>query len=342
MIACMGEIMLRFRPEPDCMLLTQTNNFYVDPGGSESNVAIVLSRLGHETTMLTGLPDNPLGQRVIAYLRSHGVDTGKIALSDSGRMGLYFTEKGSGHRPSRVIYDREGSVYNFLDDLVKDPDEWLSNCDWLHLSGIALATSRRAAEFVLSLARSAHEKDIGISLDINHRKLLWRWCKGERERLDCLMELAEKATILAGNETDLEEGLFGGSFTDESAMISGLAGIAVKGNLKWAAISLRESGQADVNSFGGLIYDFRDDQNAPLKYLAKPRTVTRIVDRVGTGDAFCGAVLDGFLKGMDPGKCLERAVLLGTLMHGISGDACQINGNFLEQCLTDDSGRIIR
>ncbi len=334
--------MLRFRPDPDYMLLGQTNNFYAEAGGSESNVAITLSRLGHETTMLTGLPDNSLGRMVIAYLRSHGVDTGRIALSESGRLGTYFTEKGTGHRPSRVIYDREGSVYNFLEDLVKDQDAWLSNCSWLHLSGIALATSRSAADFALNLTSAAHERDMGISLDINHRKLLWRWCKGEKERLDCLMEVAARATILAGNETDLEAGLFGAPSKDEEDLIPRLSKIATQGNLKWVAISLRESKQADLNKFSGLIYDFREDQKVPKKYMAGPRTVTSIIDRVGTGDAFCGAVLDGYLKDMEPQKCLERAVMLGTLMHGISGDACQIDDNFLEYCLKDDSGRIIR
>ena len=101
MIACFGEIMLRLRPEPEDLLLVQAGSFRVEPGGAESNVAITLSRLGHETTMLTGLPDNPLGRKVISYLGGHGVGSERIVLAERGRIGLYFTEKGSGHRPER-------------------------------------------------------------------------------------------------------------------------------------------------------------------------------------------------------------------------------------------------
>ena len=342
MIACLGEIMLRLRPEPDSLLLGQADNFHLEPGGSESNVAIALSHLGHKTTMLTGFPDDPLGRKVTQYLRGHGVETDRVIFADNGRIGLYFTEKGCGHRPSRVFYDREGSAYNFLDKMVKDTDAWLNECSWLHLSGIALATSRRAADFALALVEKACNKGINISLDINHRKQLWGWCKDKNERCSYLMKVAEKAKVLVGNETDFEAGLFGNPSLSHGELMKGFTDIAEEGNLAWIAVSRRESEQADKNLFGGLIYDFRHDPAMPQKLESKPRTITRIVDRVGTGDAFCGAVLDGFLKSIVPEESLERAVMLGTLMHGVSGDACLIEEDFLEQCLADDSGRILR
>jgi 2-dehydro-3-deoxygluconokinase len=192
------------------------------------------------------------------------------------------------------------------------------------------------------LVERAFNRGIKISLDINHRNQLWRWCKEPKERCDCLMKVAEKATIIVGNETDLELGLFGNPSLSPDELMARLTGIAGKGNLAWVAVSRRESEQADKNLFGGLLYDFRPDPERPVRLESRPRTITRIVDRVGTGDAFCGAVLDGFLKGMEPEKCLERAVMMGTLMHGISGDACLIDEDFLEQCLADDSGRILR
>lgn len=334
--------MLRLRPEPDSLLLSQADHFHLEPGGSESNVAIALSHLGHKTTMLTSLPENPLGRKVIRYLRGHGVETDRVIFMADSRIGLYFTEKGCGHRPSRVFYDREGSAYNFLDGMVKDTGAWLDDCTWLHLSGIALATSRRAADFAVALVEKARDKGIKVSLDINHRKQLWRWCRDQKERCDCLMKVAEKATIMVGNETDLEAGLFGKPSLSRDGLMTRLTEIAEKGNLVWVAVSRRESEQADKNIFGGLLYDFRSDPARPVTLESSPRTITRIVDRVGTGDAFCGAVLDGFLKSMEPEKSLERAVMLGALMHGVSGDACLIDEAFLEQCLADDSGRILR
>lgn len=342
MIACFGEIMLRLSPEPDLYLIEQASNFKIIPGGSESNVAIALCGLGNKVTMLTILPDDVFGYKVLRYLKWHGVDTDRIVFHKKGRMGLYFTEKGFGIRGYRVFYDRDNSAYNYADKYNSNIDLWLKSCSWLHLSGIALATSRNAADFVLMLTKKAQEKGIKISLDINHRELLWKWCRGKGEIRKYLMQIASRSTILIGNESDFEVGLFGQPGLKQQEVLKRLIDISAKGVLAWVAISQRESETAGINNFGGLVYDFQKDVKNPKKHTVKPRAVTEIIDRIGTGDAFCGAILDGFIKALGPEKALKRAVMLGILKHGISGDACMLNNQSLERYLQDDSGRISR
>lgn len=342
MIACFGEIMLRLSPQPDSYLIEQASDFKIVPGGSESNVAIALCGLGNKVTMLTALPDDIFGYKALRYLKWHGVDTSRVVLHKAGRMGLYFTEKGSGIRGYKVFYDRENSAYNYAEKYKSHIDQWLEGCSWLHLSGIALATSRNAADFALILTKRAQEKGIKISLDINHRELLWKWCGSKSERLKYLTQIASRSTILIGNETDFEVGLFAQPELDQKEVLKRLIGIAAKGILAWAAISQRESKAADINNFGGLIYDFQKDSRRPAKYTVKPRAITEIVDRIGTGDAFCGAILDGFIKVLGPEEALKRAVMLGILKHGIPGDACLFNNQSLERHAQDNSGRISR
>jgi 2-dehydro-3-deoxygluconokinase len=334
--------MLRLSPVPDTYVLEQALEFKGEPGGSEANVAITLARLGHRTMMLTALPDNPLGQKTRRYLSWHDVDAGRVLMLDRGRMGLYFTEKGSGARPSRVFYDRRDSSYNFLDEAVADLNAWLSGCSWLHLSGIALATSPRAADFALAVSEVANNLGIPISLDINHRKQLWGWCDNEARRRAYLQKVIERTKVLVGNETDLQIGWLGKPELTEDDLVARLGDVAGKGDLQWVAISQRESKRADENGFGGVIYDFRDNASHPVKHQAAPRIITHMVDRVGAGDAFCGVILDGFIRNLSPARTLERAVMMGALMHGVAGDACMINEDFLERCLSDTSGRIVR
>ena len=342
MIACFGEIMLRLSPEPDSNLIEQSSNFRIIPGGSESNVAIALSNLSNKTTMITSLPKDIFGRKVLRYLRWHNVDTERIVFQELGRIGLYFTEKGSGNRGSRVFYDRENSAYNYMDKHVSNIDNLLKNCSWLHLSGIALATSRNAADFALILTKKAKEKGIRVSLDINDRKLLWKWCKNKGEKHKYLMQVAERSTILIGNETDFEAGLFGQPKLNQKELLKKLTKFASKGSLVWVAISQRESMAADKNNFGGLVYNFQKNIKNPKKHSVKPQVLTEIVDRIGTGDAFCAAILDGFIKNLDPEMTLRRAVMLGVLKHGISGDACMVDIDLLEKCMEDNSGRISR
>jgi 2-dehydro-3-deoxygluconokinase len=342
MIGCFGEIMLRLSPDPDSNLIEQALNFRIVPGGSESNVAIALSGLGNKTTMITVLPKNVLGRKVLRYLKWHNVDTERIILHDLGRMGLYFTEKGSGNRGSRVLYDRENSSYNHMNKLVKNIDNLLKKCSWLHLSGIALATSRTAADFALIITKKAKEKRIKVSFDINDRNLLWCWCKTKSEKYKYLKKVAECSTILIGNETDFEVGLFGNPKLNQKDLIKKLSDIAQKKKLEWVAISQREAESADINSFGGVLYDFSKDLNKPKKYSVAPQVITGIVDRIGSGDAFCAGILDGFIKIINPEDALIRAVKLGILKHGIYGDACMVDSDLLEECLLNKNGRIIR
>ena len=342
MIACFGEIMLRLSPEPDSQLIEQASCFKTSPGGSESNVAIVLSGLGHKTKFLTAVSNDVFGRKICRYLQWHGVDTSEIVHCSKGRTGLYFTEKGSGIRGYRVFYDREHSAYNFLETCPAQGDKWLKNCSWLHLSGIALATSRQAADFAVALVKKAKLKSIPVSFDINHRKLLWNWCNSASERCKYIAQVTQNASILLGNETDFQIGLFGNEKTDQDSVIKKLSAIASKGSLSWVAVSQRHVQSADINTFGGILYDFKKNASKPQQISKEPKTVTGIIDRIGTGDAFSAGIIDGFLKNFSQEKTLERAVALGIYKHSISGDACIIDNETLENCLRKDGVRICR
>ena len=108
-IACFGEILLRLAA-PHSELLLQTRTFVGHIGGAEANVAVALAQWGHRAWAVSVLPDNPLGHAAAGELRRFGVDT-TAAQYRPGRMGLYFLTVGAGHRPSEVLYDREGSAF---------------------------------------------------------------------------------------------------------------------------------------------------------------------------------------------------------------------------------------
>ncbi len=75
MITTFGEIMLRISPKETSERILQATHFEIRPGGSESNVAIALANLGVNSAVVTGLPDNPLGNKVIRQLCKESVNT---------------------------------------------------------------------------------------------------------------------------------------------------------------------------------------------------------------------------------------------------------------------------
>src|SRR5687768_4974335 len=108
-IVCLGELLLRLGTS-EGELMAQARRLDLHAGGAEANVGAALAQLGHAVGLLTILPDTPLGDRALAAVRAHGVETSGI-VRRPGRMGLYFLEPGAGLRPGRIVYDRAGSAF---------------------------------------------------------------------------------------------------------------------------------------------------------------------------------------------------------------------------------------
>ena len=152
-VVCFGELLLRLTAAGRELLL-QNGRLDVHVGGAEANVAVGLACLGHETAMVSRVPDNALGKSAIGHLRRYGVSVDGVAPAE-GRMGLYFLAVGAGLRPSSIVYDREGSSFALAD---KDDFEWehlLDGAVLLHLSGITPALGPRSADATLAAAQAA-------------------------------------------------------------------------------------------------------------------------------------------------------------------------------------------
>ena len=119
-------------------------------------------------------------------------------------MGIYFLETGANQRPSKVVYDREGS--SIAQTVVGDID-WETafiGVDWLHVTGITPALSQGAADLTLQGLRLAKEKGITVSLDLNYRKNLWKYGKTAQE---VMPEIVRFVDILIANEVDCQKAL---------------------------------------------------------------------------------------------------------------------------------------
>lgn len=70
---CFGEIMLRLSP-PGFERLFQSPVLQAMFGGGEANVAVSLAQFGCDSTYVTRLPRNPIGDAAIRALRAEGVN----------------------------------------------------------------------------------------------------------------------------------------------------------------------------------------------------------------------------------------------------------------------------
>jgi len=336
-----GEVMLRLTP-PGKDLILQTPVFSATPGGAEANVAVSLANYGENVAYVTALPpSNPIAESIVSEIRRFGVDTSFIKRSGS-RVGLYFTQTGSAMRPSRVIYDRAGSAIADVRPGDFDWDSILDGAQWFHVTGITPAIAEGAAMVTFEALGKCREKGITVSCDLNYRKKLWKWGK---QATEVMTEVAKYVDVMIANEEDCQKCLGIDLDVDvtsgelDVSKYRKLASIVMDGypNVKYLAVSLRESISADHNNWSGVLAS-RDGFFESKKY-----PITDIVDRIGGGDAFGAGLIYG-LNHFDSGKdAIEFAVAASALKHTIYGDFNRVSVQEILGLIEGDlSGRVQR
>ncbi|HUG45766.1 MAG TPA: sugar kinase [Sphingomicrobium sp.] len=328
-IACFGEILLRL-VAPGRELLLQRPHLDVHVGGAEKNVAVALACLGHDSRMISLLPDNPLGQAALGEIRRHGVDVSGVGFS-AGRMGLYFMAAGAGLRASQILYDREASSFALAGPEDFDWDRLLDGVDQLHLSGITPALGDRSAAAAIAAAQAARAEGLQVSFDVNYRGQLWRDRGGEAPAI--LRELAGLATILFANHRDLSlllDRQFGGTGPDRRRAAAEAAFEAFPG-LGLIGSTARRIEDSDRHSLAARV-DRRDDW-AQTEEIA----IAGIVDRIGGGDAFAAGVLHGIRQDRELDWTARAGLALACLKHGLPGDHSLFGAKDVEDFLAGAS-----
>lgn len=125
-ILALGECMVRLAP-PGHGRIEFAKTLEVDVGGGEFNVAYACARLGLRSGFLSKLPANPVAKIILNHARAVGMDVSHVVMEKfdgvgrKGRVGLNFTEVGTGVRASVTMYDRGWSAISQM-----KPDE----LDW--------------------------------------------------------------------------------------------------------------------------------------------------------------------------------------------------------------------
>lgn len=310
-----------------------------DFAGAEANAIRSLADLGLPTAYVTALPANELGDACIASLRSHGIDTRHVVRTEGGRLGLYFLEKGAGQRAGNVLYDREGASVAITPAGAYDWDAILAEAGWLHLTGITPALSAIAAEANLAAACAARARGIPVSCDLNFRSKLWRWEPGTAPRAlanRILRQLLPNVTHLVAGREDAAEMLGIRPRTPpipgDAPDLMAIRDVAVQlyetfPNLRLVAITLRQTVTASHHLWGGFVHDTASGRSfhAPVDGGGgfAPYSITHIVDRVGTGDAFSAGLIHCLnTPGLDdPETAVRFATAASCLAHSVEGDA---------------------
>jgi 2-dehydro-3-deoxygluconokinase len=164
-----------------------------------------------------------------------------------------------------------------------------------------------------------------------------------------MTELTSFCDIILGNEEDAEmhfrikpKGL---DITNQGEQVKAEAFLSVCQKMKEKfprakkiITTLRGSISASHNTWAGVLYD------GNTLYKSNEYQITDIVDRVGGGDSFMGALIYGLIHyPEDSQKALDYAVAASCLKHTIKGDANLVTIEEIEKLMRGDaSGRVSR
>ncbi|MEV7132273.1 sugar kinase [Arthrobacter sp. NPDC093128] len=260
-------------------------------GGSESNVAIGLQRLGVQAVWCGRVGADSLGQLVEREIRAEGVDV-RIAVDLTAPTGLMIKERRT-PGTQRVSYYRAGSAGSRI--APGDVDELLiSQAALLHISGITPALSRQAGSTISYAIAAARAAGVPVSFDLNFRASLWSR-EGAAGVYRDLIPLAD--IVFAGD--------------DEAAIAVGT------GEPEDLARRIADLGPSQavikLGADGALALIDR-------QVFRQEAVSVEAVDTVGAGDAFVAGYLAEYVNGRRPEERLRTAAATGAFACLVPGD----------------------
>ena len=347
-VLALGECMVRLSP-PGHGRIEFAKVLEVDVGGGEFNVAYACARLGLRTGFLSKLPDNAVARIILNHARSVGMDVSNVVLEKwdgvgrKNRVGLNFTEVGTGVRASVTMYDRgqtsasqmKAEELNWRKIFAED------GCRWLHTGGIFTSLSESCAATVKAALKAANEAGTVTSYDLNFRSKLW----SSEKAIATTKEIAPLVQVLIGNEEDFQKVLgFQVEGTDEhlqelpvenyKRMVERVA--KAYPNVKSICTTLREVKSGLINNWGGILW------HEGRFYEARQFKDLEIEDRVGGGDGFSSGIAYGFLAGMTPEEVVNFGAAHGALLQTTRGDTSQVTLEEVTHVMKGGTARIQR
>lgn len=308
-----GEVMMRLQV-PNQKKLEQSDTLHYSFSGTCVNVLTAISRLGHETSLVTTLPKNPIGDAAIAHIRKLGINSKNI-VREGEYVGMYFLENGFDRRPSRVTYtNRKESSFNRSRKSIYEQMNF-ADVNIGHFCGITLAMNDTVRQQMMYIAKQIQAAEGLVVFDCNYRPLHWGET-GYEDARPHYEKMLEQSDIVFMNEQDAIHilGMETDKVTRKDQVIDLIPKVAERFQLQAIAGTHRTINNSHTHTLTGYMY--KDGKFT----FSKPRQF-QVLDRIGAGDAFVSGMIHSFLKQWPAEQQIDFAVAAGAYAHTIVGDS---------------------
>jgi 5-dehydro-2-deoxygluconokinase len=292
-LVTIGRVSIDLYPEQSSTPLRDVRSFRKMLGGSPTNVAFAAARLGLRTAVVTKVGDDGFGEAVRAAAERFGVDPSFIGTHPTLRTPLAFCEI---HPPDHfpLLFYRAPTAPDLTLEVDELPAAALTAARAVWVTGTGL--SREPSLSTTLAALRLRPPGALTVLDLDHRPELWEDVAdaGPRAR-DALAH----CTVAVGNQAEV-------------------ATVVADADPESAARALLDLGvRLAVVKMGpeGVLAATADE------VVHVPPQLVEVINGLGAGDAFGGALVQGLLAGLPLRRTVERANAAGALVAGRLGCA---------------------
>lgn len=130
-------------------------------GGPEVNTLVFLSSFGKKCNLISGIPNNKLGDEFLKYLDDSKINTSNVKKIEKDSLGMVFL------KGFDIIYQLKDSAFCSLSlNDINISSILNENYDWLHLNCISFVLSNQIDIIINDLIENAVKNNIRISLDL--------------------------------------------------------------------------------------------------------------------------------------------------------------------------------
>jgi len=291
-VLTMGRVSADIYPEEIGVPLERVRTFARFLGGSATNVAVAAARHGRRSAVITRTGEDPFGRFVHEALRGFGVDDRFVSAVPGLPTPVTFCE---------IFPPDDFPLYFYrtptapdlqirADEL--DPDAVAgARIFWVTGTGLCQEPSRSAT--LAALEHRARVKPDGITvLDLDYRPMFWT---SPAEATTQVGRALEHVTVAVGNREECEVAV---GETDAGRAAAALRGRGVR-------VAVVKQGPRGVLGV--------DDASGSVEV---PPVPVEVVNGLGAGDAFGGALCHGLLAGWPLERILRFANAAGAYVAG--------------------------
>ncbi|HEX7021977.1 MAG TPA: 5-dehydro-2-deoxygluconokinase [Trueperaceae bacterium] len=281
-------------------------------GGSPTNIAVAARRLGLQVALLTAVGDDKVGDFILKFLRSEGVDTGFIPRKPGTRSSAVLLGIEAGARFPLVYYrDNAADTHLGISDVLAAP---IAASRALEISGTGLSREPGRSATLLA-AETAQRSGVTVYLDLDFRADQWHDPRAFGVNVRAILPYVD---VLLGTEEEIN-----------AAMLQDAAQLRIVGQ-QVSAPQIQGDTEANIEGILGLpggpeaLVVKRGAQGATVhlrhgEVLRAPGFPVEVTNVLGAGDAFAGGFIYGRLQGWDWQKSARMGNACGAIVvtrHG--------------------------